>query len=129
MGDQFLGHDAGGDARHRFTRARATTPAIVPKAVFRVVGVVRVTRAILVLDVGIVATALVLVTNQDREARASGAALEHTAQNFGRVRFLPLGDEPTLAGLAAVQVDQQILHGKRDARGATIDDDDIARPV
>src|SRR6478752_6400902 len=121
--------DSSVTASGSFTRARTTSTPVVTEPVLGVVSVVGVSGSVLVLDRGVVLASLILVANQNREARAGGAPFEHAAQNLRGVGFLPLGDQTTLAGLAAVEVDQQILDRKREPCGATIDDDYVARPV
>ena len=81
----------------------------------------------LVLDVGIILRALIGVGDLQRDRRAgrdllAGRVIDHHAgENFHRVGFLPLRGEARRAGLAAIQIDLDVLDIQRDARRAAID--------
>ena len=128
-GNQLFGDDAGGHADGRFAGARAAAAAIIAEAVLGVVRVVGVSGAIDVLDVFVVAAALVLVADEDGEARAGGAPLEQSGKDFRLIRLVALRDDFALAGPAAVEVDHQIVDRQLDAGRHAVDDDDISRPV
>src|SRR5207253_2646817 len=128
-GQQLLGDGAGGDAADGFARRGAAAAAVVAEAVLGVEGVVGVAGAVLVLDVAVVAAALIAVAEEDAERGAVGAPLEDAGEDFRGVVLLTLGDELRLAGPAAAQVGQQVVLGQRQAGRAAVDDDDVAGAV
>src|SRR5204862_2120110 len=82
-GDDFAGDGAGGNAHGRLACRGSPAAPIVADAVFLPVGEIRVPGPELVLDVGVVAAALVDVVDdqRDRGARghlAAGVVLEHS---------------------------------------------------
>src|SRR5205085_8553469 len=86
----------------------APAAPVVADAVFLPVGEIRVPGPELVLDVGVVAAALVDVVDdqRDRGARghlAAGVVLEHSREDVHGVGLAALGGEARLAGPALVQ--------------------------
>src|SRR6185436_10881052 len=55
--------------------------------------------------------------------------LEHARQDLRLVCLFALRDDVALAGASTSEVDAQVVFGKRNAGRATVDDDDVARPV
>jgi hypothetical protein len=109
--------------------------AIISQAVFCIVGVIGVTGAILVLDLSVVARALIHVVDKKRDRCArrhlrSGCLLgEHTGQNSDCIRFLPLRCETRLAGPATIEIRLDIGFGERDAWRAAVNHAANGRPV
>ena len=115
LGQKLLGDGPGGDPADRFAGAGSAAAAIVAEAVLGVEGEVGVAGAILVLDVAVIAAALIGVAKEDADRGAVGLALEDAGPDFRQVLFLPLRDDLRLPRPAAAQVGQQIV----DARAAS----------
>ena len=98
MRNELLRDGAGRDARHGLAGAAPATAAVVAPAELRVERVVGVPRPVHVLDVAVVARALVLVANDDRDGGAGRLAFEHTGEDLGRVGFFALRDDLALPG-------------------------------
>src|SRR5262249_40721631 len=84
--------------------------------------VVGVGRPELVLDLRIVARALVDVVDVQRDRRAGRQPLEHARQDAHRVRLLALRHEARLARAALVEPDLDVGLAQRDARRRAVDD-------
>src|ERR671913_307896 len=125
----LAGDGAGGDAHRRLARRLPAAAAIVAHAVFLEIGVVGVGGAETVLDLPIVARALVDIVDVQRDRRAGGDALEHAGQDLHRVRLLALGDEARLAGPALLHPHLDVGFAQRDARRRAVDDATDRRPV
>src|SRR5262249_27065788 len=116
-----------GDARRRLPGGGASAAAIIVPAVFDVVGVAGVPRAVDVLDRRIVLGALVDVVDHQRDRRAGGDVLaarlvgEHAGQDAHRVRLLALRGEARLPRPAAVEIGLDIGGGERNPRRTAID--------
>ena len=126
------GHDlardrAGGNPRRGLARRLPSAAAIVAQAVFDVVGVVGVRRAVFVPDIGIILRTLVDVVDDQPDRRAgrhlpAGALVgEHAGENAHRVRLLPLRGEARLPGPPLVEIGLDIRLGERNAGRATVD--------
>src|SRR5882757_4216096 len=103
---QDLARDsAGRDPHRRLARRLAAAAAIVAHAVFLEIGIVGMGRPETVLDLGVVAAALVDIVDVKGDRRAGGDAVEHAGQDLHRVRLLALGHEARLAGPALVHPD------------------------
>src|SRR5690606_19463743 len=103
----------------------APRTAPIAHAVFQEIGIVRVTRAKLVLDVPIILGPRVDILDLQRDWRAGGDlfavfGLEHAGQDLDRVRLLPLGGVFRLAGLALVQIGLDLCFGDGNARRAAV---------
>ena len=83
----------------------------------------------LVLDLAVVAAALVDIVDVQPDRCTGRDALEHAGQDLHRVGFPALGDEARLAGAALVHPDLDVGFADRDARGRAIDDAADRRPV
>ena len=114
--DRTRGHPHGGLAGRRTAAA-----AIVAHAVFLQVGVVRVVGPEHVLDLGIVARALIGVLDDHRDRRARGHALEHARDDARLVALAALGHVARRPGLAPVEIGLQQRLVDRDARRAAVD--------
>src|SRR6185437_6059436 len=126
---------AGGNARRRLARALPSTTAIIAYAIFRQIGIVRMTGAELVADLRVVARTLVDILDYQRD-RCSGRhlrrhafVLEHAGEDLHRVGFLALRYELGLARSAAVQIALDVRFGQRDAWRAAIDHAADRRPM
>ncbi len=73
----LAGDRAGGDAHRRLAGRGAATAAIIADPVLLLVGVIGVAGSNLVLDLVVVARALIDVLDQEPDGRAGGHALEH----------------------------------------------------
>src|SRR4051812_18979585 len=130
LGTQDLAGDgAGGDPHRRFARRLAAAAAIITHAVFLEVGVVGVARAELVLDLAVVAAALVDIVDVQRDRRAGRDALEHAGQDFHGVRLLALRHEARLAGAALLHPDLDVGFAQGNARRRAVDHAADRRPV
>ena len=78
------------------------------------------TRSKAVNDVAVVLTALVFVTNQQRDGCAGGLAFVDTRQNFNRIGLFALRDMSRGARLAAIQLRLNIRFREWHARWAAI---------
>src|SRR5262249_5549782 len=110
----------GGDPGRCLARARAPAAAPVTDAVLRLVGVVRVARAELLADLLVVARALVLVGDDERDRGAERAPLEDPGDDAHGVGLLARGDEAALAGGAAVELGLDVGLGERQQRRAAV---------
>ena len=133
-GDRHLGdHQPRHRARCHPRRclARTGTPAatIVANAVFGVIGVVGMARAILLGDRGIVLAPLVGVLDHQADRRAGGLALEGAAENPHQIILAPLGGEAAGARLAGVHEGLDELFGDGEARRAPVDNRAQCGPV
>ena len=122
VASSFLAMAAGGDPADGFAGAGTAAAAVVAEAVLGVEREVGMAGAVLVLDVAVIAAALVAVAEEDADGRAVGLALEDAGPDFRHVFFLALRDDLRLARPAAAQVGQQVLHAQRQARRAAVDD-------
>src|SRR5205085_3987999 len=90
---ELLRDGADGDAAYRFAGAGAAAAAVVAAAVLGVEGEVGVAGSVLVLQLLVVAAALVGVAEEDADRRAVGGALEDAGPDLRHVLLLALGDE------------------------------------
>jgi hypothetical protein len=133
------GHSSGGDARSGFAGRGASAAAIVPHAIFGVIGIVGMAGPVAVADLAIVLRALVGVLDHQRDGRAGRhraakyfkcpVVLEDAGEDLHRVRLLALRDEARGAGAAFVQelLDEGFI--QRQAGRAAIDHTSEGRPV
>src|SRR5690606_32950755 len=120
---QVLARDgAGSHAHDRFTRRRSSAAAIVAQAVLVQVGVVGVTGAEAILDLVVVARALVLVFDQQPDGRTGGAALEHPGQDAHLIGFLALAGVARGAGAPSLDIRLQVGFIQRQPRRTAVDD-------
>jgi len=124
----FRNH-CGGDAHGGLARAAAAATARVADAVLVPVGVVRVARAELLADAAVVLAARIRVADQQRDRGAGGQPLVHAAEDFHRVRLVPLRGVPRGAGRAPREVLHEVFGCDRDARRATVDHAADRRPM
>ena len=125
----FARDRARGHAHHRLARRGAAAAAIVAQAVFLLVGVVGVAGPEAVLDLLVVARALILVLDEQPDRRAGGLALEHAREDAHLVALAPLARELRGAGAAAVHVLLHVRLGERQARRTAVDDAAERGPV
>src|SRR5205823_4723506 len=92
-GEQLLGDGRRRDAANGFAGAGPTAAAVIAETVLGVEGEIRVTGTVLVLDVAVVAGALIVIAEEDAERGAVGLAVEDAGPDFGQVLFLALGDD------------------------------------
>src|SRR5476649_1663215 len=105
IAQHLAGDRAGGHAHGRLARRLAAAAAIVAHAILLQIGVVAVRGPELVLDLAVVAAALVDVVDVQRDRRAGRDALEDAGQDFYRVRLLALRHKGRLTGTALVHTD------------------------
>src|SRR5262249_47562650 len=117
----LAGDGAGRDTHRRLARRLAAAATIVAHAVLLEIGVVGVRRAELVLDLRVVARALVDVVDVQRDRRAGRHALEHARQDPDRVGLLALRHEARLAGPPLVEPDLDVGFAQGKARRRTVD--------
>ena len=75
---EFLGNTACRNTNSRFTGRRAATTTVIPRAVFLMIGVIRMTGTETVFDIGIVTTALIGILDQQANAGTGGFTFKHT---------------------------------------------------
>ena len=107
----FSRNGAGRDPHHRLARRGAPAAAIVAKSVFLLIRVVGVTGPKAILDLLVVARALILVFDQKPDRRAGGAAFEHARQDAHRVGLAALGRE--LRGARPAPIDVRLANPPR----------------
>lgn len=127
--DQFPGNHTGGHASRRFPGAAATAATVVPKTESSIVGVVGVSRPVLVPDVRVISAALIQIANQNGDTRPGGAAFKDTGKEFRGVRFIPLGRQSALARPTSLQIDHQIIDRNRNPGRNSVNDDNIPRSM
>src|SRR5262245_35975558 len=125
--NDFARDRARGNPRGGLARGLTAAAAIIADAVFGVVGVIGVSRPVLVLDVGIILRALVDILDDERNRRsrrhllAGGFVGENAGEDFHLIRLAALRREARLAGPPLVEVGLDVRLGQRDARRATVD--------
>mgnify|MGYP000675230201 CR=1 FL=1 len=82
-----------------------------------------------ILDVGVVAAALIGIADQNRQARPGRATFEDAGKNLRFVRLLPLGDDFALSRAAALEVHTKIIDRQRQTGRHAVNDDDVPRAV
>src|SRR5690606_20573411 len=112
---EFARDRAGRDAHRGLARRCPPAAAIVSESVFLVVRVIRVARAIAILDLLVIARALILVLDQEADRRAGRPALEHAGQDPHAIRLAALRDETRLPRPAPVEILLDILLRQRQA--------------
>ena len=109
---QVLARDgAGRHAHHGLARRGTTTAAIVAEAVFLLVGVVGVARTEAVLDLLVVARALIGVLDQQPDRRAGGASFEHAREDAHLIGLAPLARELRGAGATTIDIRLNVRFG------------------
>ena len=105
----------------RESRRRATAATIVADPELLPIGVVRMARAKGVDDIAVVAAALILIADQQRDRRTGGPPLEYARQYFDGVRLLALGHVARGSGFAQVEITLDIGRLKRHSGRAAVD--------
>src|ERR1019366_7871206 len=108
-------------ASSRSNTGSATPAAVVAKPVFLLIGVVGVTGAKPVLDLVVVARALILILDHEADRRAGGAAFEDARQDAHRVGFAPLSGEWRSAWAAPLHIRLQIRLAQGEPRRTAVD--------
>src|SRR5690606_35102800 len=126
---EFASDRAGRDAHRGLARRCPPAAAIVSESVFLVVRVIRVARAIAILDLLVIARALNLVLDQEADRRAGRPALEHAGQDPHAIRLAALRDETRLPRPAPVEILLDILLRQPPAGRTAVDDAAERRPV
>jgi hypothetical protein len=126
---QHRPRNAPGATRGAVSRALDRPPPRVADAVFLVIGDVGMAGAEGLRDLAIVLRPLVGVFDHQLDRRAGGLAFEHARQDADLVRFLALGGELVLAGLALVQPGLDVGLGQRHAGRAAVHRAADGRPV
>ena len=136
---ELVQHLAGDGARRNahggLPRRLAAAAAIIAHAIFGVIGIVGMTGAVFVPDLGIVFGALIHIFDQQSDRCAGGQllchpfVLEDAGENFHRVRFLALGDEFRLTWAPPLQIALDIGFAEGDAGRAAIHHAADGRPV
>ncbi len=126
-GNDLAGNGASRDPGRRFARGRTPAAAIVADAVFGVIGVVGVARAIFGGDVAVVFGALIHVVDLQRDGRAGRdlfalVVIEDTREDLHFVGFAPLRGEARLTGLALVEEGLDLSGLDGDTRRAAVND-------
>ncbi len=111
-----------GDTHDRLARRRATAAAVVAEAVLLLVRVVGVPRAETVLDLVVVARALILVLDEQADRRAGRAPLEHARQDANLVGLLALTGMARGAGAPPFQLRLDVLLRQLQPRRTAVDD-------
>ncbi len=82
-----------------------------------------------ILDLLVIARALILVLDQESDRRARGPALEYAGQDADRVGLLALTGVLRRSGAAPLHVGLKIRLGEREAGRASVHDAPERRPV
>ena len=120
-GQVFFCDGAGGDPNRGFPRRRAATAAIVANPVFLLISVVGMARAKNMLELLVVARALIDIFYQQADRRTRRLALENTGKYPHVVRFAPLTGVPRTSRPAPFEVVLQIFCTELQPRRAAID--------
>ncbi len=128
-GQQLPGDGTGGDPPDGLTGRGPAASPMVADAVLGVVGVVGVARSVDVLEMVVGARVLVLVSHHQRQRGAGGPPLEDSREDLDPVGLVPLGDQPTLPGAPAVEVELDLVGGDGKPCGATVEDHADGRAV
>src|ERR1700689_4214654 len=119
---QILSRNGSGrDAHHRLARRGTPAAAIIAKAVFLLIRIVRVSGPEAILDLVVVARALILVLDQQSDRGSGGAALEHARQDTHRVALAPLARVLRGSGAPPINVGLQIRLAELEPRRAAVD--------
>src|SRR5690606_10502969 len=120
---------AGRDPHCRLARGRAPAAAIIAEAVFLVVRVIRVARPETVLDLVVVARALVDVLDQEAARGAGRHALEDPGQDLYGIGLAALRDEARLPRPPAVELLLDVVLRELEPRRTSVDDAAERGPV
>src|SRR5690606_27033204 len=115
------GNGAGGDAHDGLARRGTPAAAVIAEAVLLLVREIGVSRPEAVLDLVVVAAALVHVLDQQPDGRARRDALEDARKNPDLVRLLALRDVAGAARPAPVEILLDVRPGQREAPRAAAD--------
>ena len=116
-------------SHHRLARGGPAAAAVVAEAVLLLVGVVSVSGPKAILDLLVVARALIFVLDQQTDRRAGRAAFEHARQDAHLIRLLALAGVARRAGAPAFEVRLDVLLRQLHARRTAVDDAAKRRPV
>ena len=94
-------------ARHSFAGAGAAAASVIAKAILGVEGEIGMAWPVFVLNVAVVAAALIAISEQDADWRAVGAPLEDAGPDLGKIFFLSLRDNRRLSRPTTPQVGQK----------------------
>ena len=111
----FAGNRTGCNPHDRLPGRGSTAAAMVTKTILLLVGVVGMAWPEAILDLLVVARALVLVLHQQADGGAGGPAFEHARQDAHLVRFASLAGELRGAGAAPFHISLQIRFREREA--------------
>ena len=103
--DEILARDrTRRDAHDGLARRRAAAAAIVADTVFLLIRVIGVPGPKAILDLRVVAAALVDVLDEQPDGRARRAPLEHARQDLDLIGLLPLRDVPRSARAPPIEI-------------------------
>lgn len=120
-GQQQFRDRTGRNTRRRFPRTGPAAAPMVAVAKFSLPRKIRMAGPERRFDMIIIAAALILVWDQERDGCAERFALKKAAQDLHRVRFLALGDDMALAGPPPVEFLLDKINGNRQPSRTTID--------
>src|SRR6202012_3816160 len=102
---------------HRLTRRGSASAAVVAESILLLVGVIGMARTEAVLDLLVIARALILVLDQEADRRTGGPALEHAREDAHRIALAPLGRVLRGPRTATVDILLQVRLGEHETRG------------
>src|SRR5690606_4033578 len=126
---KLSGYCTRGNPHGRFPGGRPAATPIIPNAIFVGVGVVRVCRAKLFRNLGVILGALIRILNDQANRCTGGFALEHTRQNAHFISFTTLSRVPGGAGFPTVQIGLHISLGQLQPRRTAVNDAAQSRAV
>src|SRR5690606_22632024 len=118
-----------GYSHHGLARRGAPAAAVIAQTIFLLVGVVRVSWTEAVLDLFVVARALILVLDQQADRRPGGASIEDARQDAHLIRLTALTRVARRARAAPLDIRLDIRLRQRHPRRAAIDDATERRPM
>src|SRR5262249_50476273 len=121
LGEQLPRDGGTRHATRGLARAGATATPPVTHAVLHLVGVIGVTRAVLLLHLPVVARPHVLIRDEETDRRAERLTFEDAGEDPDGVGLLALGDDRALAGRSAVEIGLDVGFRERQPRRAPVD--------
>ena len=125
---ESTGECPGRNPAHCFSGRASPSAAMVPDAVFGLVGPVGVAGPIHILQVVICARVLVLVADHHCQGNAGGQAVEDTRENLYLVALGPLGGQSALTRSTAIQVRLDFLEREGHSRRTSVTTTPTAGP-
>lgn len=119
---QLTGYGAGNHAAGRFPRGRTASSSVVPKSIFRIVGEVRMRRAVGGGEVTVIRGVLVLVSNDESDGSAGGFSFEESTEPFDLIGLFARCRKFRLTGPSSIQLSLDGFDVQLESSRTAIDD-------